>query len=66
MAETNEARYWAALKRISSFDRPEKLRRNSEKSYGLEYSEALEYAYENVIEAAKSAIRGRRKPKEIA
>jgi hypothetical protein len=62
-ATENERRYFVALKRITLYTPPEKLRRTAEKSYGLEYHEALEMAYENVIEEAKSALRGRRRPK---
>lgn len=58
----NELRYFDALKRIASYQSPEQLRRVSEKQYGLEYVEALEMAYENVIDEAKFAVKGRRKP----
>ena len=60
----HEQQYFETLKRIASFDPPERLRRNSEKNYGLSYEEALEYAYENMREAAREAIRGRRMPFE--
>lgn len=53
---------WATLKEISKYQSPEKLRRQSEKQYGLSYEEALEMAYENVIEAAKRAVAGIKKP----
>lgn len=53
-----------ALKRIASYDSPQKLRRNSLRAYGLEdANEAIEYAYENVLFEAKAAIRGMRRPK---
>lgn len=35
---------------------PDQLRRNSEKEYGLDYEEALGYAYENIQQDAKNAI----------
>lgn len=38
----------AALKEIRSYQSPEKLRRDSEKDWGLEYEEALEMSYENM------------------
>ena len=60
---SREQVYFDALKRIASYDSPEKLQRDSEKVYGLDAKEALAMAYENVIEEAKSAIRGRRRPK---
>ncbi len=59
----NELRYWEALARIKRYMRPEQLRRNAEKMYGLPYAEALEYAYENVIGEAEAATRGKRRPK---
>ena len=63
---TNELRYFTALKKIGSYISPERLRASSEKAYGLTYEEALEMAYENVINEAKEAIYGRRTPKEKA
>jgi hypothetical protein len=59
----NERRYFDALKCIASYSPPDRLFRTAEKEYGLSYYEALEMAYENVIEEAKSALRGRRRPK---
>ena len=49
---TTEQRYYDALKRIASYTPPEKLHSTSRKEYGLPPSEAIEYAYENVIEEA--------------
>lgn len=60
----SELKYYAALKRICDYSSPEKLRRDAEKCYGLGYEEALEMAYENVLAEAKSAVRGKRRPKE--
>lgn len=57
-----EQEYFDALKRIASFQTPEQLRRTSEKQYGLNYEEALEMAYENMLHAAKDAVKGRRRP----
>lgn len=57
------ARLYDALRRIASYDSPEKLRRNSWRAYGLDDpSEAIEFAYENVLAEAKAAIRGMRRP----
>lgn len=55
--------YYNALKEISAYQPPEKLRRLAEKQYGLSYEEALEMAYENVLSTARAAISGRRAPK---
>lgn len=63
---TAEERFHAALVRISKYMPPEKLHRQSEKLYGLEGSEAVEMAYENVIEEAKTALKGYRKPRRAA
>jgi hypothetical protein len=59
---SNEAIYFAALKRIASYQSPEKLRRNAIKQYGLSGEEAIAMAYENVIEEAKRAVKGKRRP----
>jgi hypothetical protein len=57
-----EMRLYYALKRITKYDPPERLRKHSEHFYGLSYQEALEMAYDNVLNEAKSAIRGMRSP----
>ncbi len=45
-----------ALNRIKSYDSINKLRKSSETEWGLEFSEALEMAYENIqIEAKDGA-----------
>lgn len=64
MSIEREQRLYDALKRITSYQRPDKLRRCSERQYGLPYEEALEYAYENVLEEAARAIKGMRRPKQ--
>lgn len=47
------------LKKISKrYESPERLRRNSEKEYGLEYEEALEMAYDNIQTEATICIKG--------
>jgi hypothetical protein len=61
---SNEQIYYDRLKRIAKGQTTSQLRRNSERGFGLEYLEALEMAYENLQEAAASAIRGKRRPKE--
>lgn len=59
---TTEQRLYDALKRIAQYESPAKLRRTAERSYGLSPDEAIEMAYENVIEEAKQAIKGVRRP----
>lgn len=63
MTEAKIAQMYTALKRITLYDSPEKLRRHSEGRYGLGYDEALEYAYENVIDEARKGLRGVRLPR---
>ena len=63
MTDAQTARLYDALRRIASYDSPEKLRRNSWRAYGLDDpSEAIEFAYANVLAEAKAAIRGMRRP----
>jgi hypothetical protein len=57
-----EQRMYDALKRITRYQTPMQLQRNSEKEYGLQYEEALEYAYENVRQEARLAIKRIRRP----
>lgn len=59
-----EERFYRALKRITAYMPPEQLERNAEKQYGLDVAEAVRMAYENVIEEARSALRGYRRPKQ--
>ena len=52
-----------ALKRITKYQTPERLHRTHWKQWGLEHaSEAIEYAYENVLFEAKAATKGMRRP----
>ncbi len=53
----------AALITIISYQTPDKLRKNSEKEYGLNYYEALEMSYENIQEEARSGLRNTRQIK---
>jgi hypothetical protein len=49
----------STLKRIAKgYDSSDKIIRNSEKDYGLDAQEALEYAYDNLQHEAKSCIKG--------
>lgn len=55
----------AALLRISKgYLTLAQLERKSESYYGLEYAEALEYAYENIQGEAKDAVKGVREIKD--
>lgn len=63
MTDNEKARtFYDALKRITQYDNPERLRRRAEKDYGLDGFEAIEMAYENVLAEAKRAIKGKRRP----
>lgn len=55
-------RYYVALKEITNYMDPEKLRAKSEAMYGVSGNEGIEMAYENVLETARQAIRGHRLP----
>ena len=54
---------YAALRRITKYQTVPQLQRSAGKDYGLEFTEALEYAYENVIQEAKNGIKGVRLPR---
>lgn len=56
-----ETKLFGALKRIAAYAPPENLRRYAERAYGCSADEAIEMAYENVIEEAKRAVKGVRK-----
>lgn len=62
--QSNEQRYYDTLKRIAKYESVERLRKHGESEYGISAEEAIEYAYENVLQEAKSALRGRRRPKD--
>lgn len=58
-----EQKLYDALKRITQYDMPDRLRRRAERDYGLDGDEAIEMAYENVLIEAKKAIAGMRRTK---
>jgi hypothetical protein len=60
---TKEQRLYNALKRITMYDMPDKLRKRAERDYGLEPHEVIEMAYENVLMEAAAAIKGMKAPK---
>lgn len=55
-------RLYDALKRITKYATPDQLRREARGAYGLDSGEAIEMAYENVIEEAKRAVKGMKRP----
>jgi len=62
---SNEQRYFDALKRITKYMSPERIRRDAEHNdSALSYEEYLEMAYENVIQEAHRAVHGKRRPKK--
>ncbi len=52
-----------ALIAIKSYQTPDKLRKDSEKEWGLDYQEALEMSYENIQEEARQGLRNTRQIK---
>lgn len=61
-----EMAYYDALKRITMYDPPERLRKRAERDYGLSGNEAVDMAYENVLNEARMAIKGRKRPRSLA
>jgi antitoxin component HigA of HigAB toxin-antitoxin module len=57
--QSNEQRYFDALKRIRHYMTPEQIRRDN---LGLDYTEYLEMAYENIKLEAAHAIKNRKRP----
>ena len=57
-----EQKLYDALKRIAQYSTPRNLRRRAEKDYGLDPSEAIEMAYQNVLDEARAALNGMRRP----
>lgn len=61
------AQMWYALNQIRSFETARRLKANSWDRWGLEdENEALEMAYENVLEVAKRGLKRVRHPSSIA
>lgn len=61
---SKEQSLYDALKRIAAYQKPERLSANAERDYGVSAEEAIEMAYENVLNEAAGAIRGMRRPKK--
>lgn len=60
-----EQRLYDALKKIACYVEPGNLRRirlNATKLYGLSEEEAIEMIHENVLQEAKNATKGMRRP----
>lgn len=58
----NAQHYYDSLVAIAKFDSPNKVRKDAQRIYGLSEKEALEFAYENILMHARSAIKGRKRP----
>ena len=46
------------IKIYKEYQTPAQMRRDSEKQYGLDFEETIEYAYENIQNTAKYAVKG--------
>ncbi len=53
-----EQRLLAALKEIAAYQTPEQLHRRSHKDWGCGAEDAIEMAYDNVLNTAKRAVKG--------
>jgi len=62
MNEKHYAQMFIALQRIKAYQSPERLRRNSRGEWGCDANEAIEMAYENVLQEAKDGLKGIRRP----
>lgn len=51
-----------ALKRISQYQTPSQLRKDSSKDWGIDFEEAIEMAYENIQGEAKAGVKNVRIP----
>lgn len=59
------AQMFRALQRIKAYQSPERLKKHSARDWGLNNgNEAIEMAYENVLQEAKNGLMGVRKPAE--
>ena len=61
-----EVRLFEALKRITRYETPERLRKHGEVAYGISGDECVDMAYENILEEAKRGIRGVRPRKQVS
>jgi len=51
-------RMLVVLKRIKRYQSPNRLRRTSQRTWGLDFEEALEMSYENIQTEAAAGIKG--------
>ena len=61
--QSDAQRFYDALKLITRYQSPERLRATAEKQYGLDFCEALEMAYDNIQTEALAALHRKRRPK---
>ena len=54
----NYNRMREALIRITKYQTPDRMRRDSEKDWGVSFEEAIEMAYENIQQEAKVGVKG--------
>lgn len=47
----------SALIEITNYQTPDKLRKDSENDWGVEFEESIEMAYENIQQTAKFAVK---------
>ena len=61
------AQMFRALQRIKAYQSPERLKKHSARDWGMDNgNEAIEMAYENVLQEARNGLKGVRKPPEPA
>jgi hypothetical protein len=65
--EKHYAQMFHALQRIKAYQSPERLKKHSAGDWGVDDgNEAIEMAYENVLQEAKNGLKGVRKPPEAS
>lgn len=57
MKQFNIMRF-ALIDIAKNYKTPAQIRRDSEKQYGLDFDEAIEFSYENIQSLAKMAVKG--------
>jgi len=57
----NYNRMRETLIKITKYQTPDKMRKDSNKDWGLSFEEAIEMAYENIQDEAKFGVKGVRK-----
>lgn len=64
--EKDYERMYLMLLRIKQYQSPSKMRRDSQKDWGVGFEECLEMAYENIQQEAARGLKGVRRPKGLA